>query len=190
MKFALITVFDKTDIIELAVYLVKSNYTILSTSGTAAYLKENSIPVLEIQNYTNFPEILSGRVKTIHPKIFGGILCRPDNENDMKEIKEHNINLINLVIVNFYPFKKIVKEKKKLNDIIECIDIGGIALARAAAKNFQNTIILTSPEQYYTFMSKNENFDFNYRKKNAVKAFKLTSKYDKFIYKTLKRDEN
>ena len=184
-KTALISVYDKTGIVEFAKELIKFDYEIISTGGTFKALKENNIPVKEVKDVTGFEEILSGRVKTLHPNIFGGILARPDNENDLKDLKENNIKPINLVVVNLYPFA----ERKT----IETIDIGGVALIRAAAKNYAFTNLLISPAQYDNFIQvltdNNGQTNEEYRKSLAVKGFQLTSKYDNLIAKTLNDNE-
>ncbi|MCQ2957919.1 MAG: bifunctional phosphoribosylaminoimidazolecarboxamide formyltransferase/IMP cyclohydrolase [Candidatus Gastranaerophilales bacterium] len=184
-KRALISVFDKTNIVEFAEKLIKFDYEIISTGGTFKTLKENNIPVIEVKDVTGFEEILSGRVKTLHPNIFGGILARLDNNNDLLELEKNNIAPINLVVVNLYPF-----EQEKT---IETIDIGGVALIRAAAKNYAFTNVLTSVNQYDKFIGilnqNNGETTEEYRKLLAIKAFKLTSKYDNLIAKILNDNE-
>jgi len=181
VKRALISVFDKTGVVDFAEKLVSLNYEIISTGGTYKTLKENNIPVTEISEITHFNEMLSGRVKTLHPNIFAGILARLDNSNDLLELEKNDINQIDLVVVNLYPF---AQEKT-----IEMIDIGGVSLIRAAAKNYQYIDLLTSPTQYNEYLSFNGNTTLEYRKKAAVNAFKLTSQYDNLIYKTLADNE-
>jgi len=184
-KRALISVFDKTGIVEFAQKLITLDYEIISTGGTYKLLNENNIPAIEVKDVTNFDEILSGRVKTLHPSIFGGILARLDNKNDLKELKSNNITPINLVVVNLYPF---AQEKT-----IEMIDIGGVSLIRAAAKNYEFTTLLTSPNQYDDFIKSTKEPSneilIEYRKKLALKGFQLTSEYDNLIYKTLSNNE-
>ena len=150
VKRALISVFDKTGIVEFAEKLVSLNYEIISTGGTYKTLKENNIKLTEINEVTHCNEMLSGRVKTLHPNIFAGILARLDNSNDLLELEKNDINQIDLVVVNLYPF---AKEKT-----IEMIDIGGVSLIRAAAKNYQYIDLLTSPTQYNEYLSCKSNF--------------------------------
>lgn len=183
-KFALLSVSDKNNIILLAEGLVKHNYKILATGNTAKILSEKNIPIIEVSSITGFPEIFNGRVKTLHPKIFGGILLRRDNENDLKEAEENQINEIDVVCVNLYPFVQTVqKENSSLEEIIENIDIGGPSLVRAAAKNHKYVSVLTNPNQYEEFIIKlsSKEVSINYRKKLAVKAFQHTAEYDSHI---------
>jgi len=159
---SLISVYDKTDIEKVA----KKLNTIISTGGSSKYLRSHNIEVKEVSDFTGFPEILNGRVKTLHPKIFGGVLHLPNNTD--------NIQPISIVIVNLYPFF----EKKT----IENIDIGGVSLIRAAAKNYKYVTVLTNPNQYDTFL---QNYPYNiteeYRYSLATEAFKLTARYDSEI---------
>ncbi|MFH0833890.1 MAG: bifunctional phosphoribosylaminoimidazolecarboxamide formyltransferase/IMP cyclohydrolase, partial [Patescibacteria group bacterium] len=135
-KTALISVSDKTGLAEFAVGLKKLKFEILSTGGTFDFLQKNKIPATRVEDVTEFPEILGGRVKTLHPKIFGGILAR-DSKKDSAELAKFKIPKIDLVVVNLYPFEKTIAQKNvKFADAIENIDIGGVSLIRAAAKNF------------------------------------------------------
>ena len=143
-KRALISVFDKTGIVDFSKELVSLGYEIISTGGTYKKLHENGIHAIEVKEITDCEEMLGGRVKTLHPNIFGGILARLDNNSDLLELEENNIAPINLVVVNLYPF-----EQEKT---IETIDIGGVALIRAAAKNYAFTNVLTSVKQYDEFI--------------------------------------
>lgn len=181
MKIALLSVSNKTGIIELGNYLAVNNYTIISTGGTAECLKKNNIPVKLISDITAFPEILNGRVKTLHPKIFGGILANRNSDNDLLDIKNNNIEFIDVIVVNLYPVQKVIQNNQSLDDVIENIDIGGVSLIRAAAKNFKWTIVLSTPDDYADFIQKNENYSLKYRKELAYKAFKKTSDYDNII---------
>jgi len=149
VKTALISVYKKEGIVELAEELKKQNVEILSTGGTAKLLKENGIDVTEVSDYTGFPEMLSGRVKTLHPKIHAGILARRNNEEDMKKLEEYGIKPIDMVVVNLYPFEEVIKkEGVSLEEAIEFIDIGGPTMLRSAAKNYKSVVVVSSPRQY------------------------------------------
>jgi len=189
-KFALISVSDKSGIVDFANELSVSGYDILATGNTAKLLTENNIPCTEVSSYTGFPEIFSGRVKTLQPEIFGGILMRPNNENDIKEAKDNNINPIDIVCVNLYPFPKVVdREDLDLQTKIENIDIGGPSLIRAAAKNYKFVSILTNPEQYPSFIKelKTGNIELATKQKLAAEAFSHTSYYDTLIANFLEK---
>ncbi|HOK55717.1 MAG TPA: bifunctional phosphoribosylaminoimidazolecarboxamide formyltransferase/IMP cyclohydrolase [bacterium] len=182
---AIISVSDKTGIIELAKFLKKYNVEIISTGGTAKTLKENGIDVIEVSQFTGFPEILDGRVKTLHPKIYGGILSIKDKEDHLKQMEENKIQPIQLIICNLYPFEKTLKMGKSDEEIIENIDIGGPTMIRAGAKNYKYVCVLVKTEMYEEFikeMEKNngtvsEEFSF----KCAREVFRLTSRYDFII---------
>ena len=153
MKKALISVTDKTYLSTLVDRLIKCDFEIISTGGTATFLREKGFKITNVSDITEFPEIFEGRVKTLHPKIHGGILAKWDNSEHIFQAKENNIEKIDLVVVNLYPFKeKIAKASETntsfLNLAIENIDIGGPALIRASAKNYKNTIIVTSIDDY------------------------------------------
>ncbi|TVQ02552.1 MAG: bifunctional phosphoribosylaminoimidazolecarboxamide formyltransferase/IMP cyclohydrolase PurH [Balneolaceae bacterium] len=185
IKRALLSVSDKSGISELAKTLHLHGVEIISTGGTADKLRKEGIPVTDVNELTGFPESLGGRVKTLHPKIHGGILARTSLETDMNELRSLNINPIELVVVNLYPFKKTV-EKKNVTPVeaIENIDIGGPAMVRAAAKNFAHVCILTSPGQYETFISEFEqqqSISFKTRRSLARQAFGHTADYDSHI---------
>jgi phosphoribosylaminoimidazolecarboxamide formyltransferase/IMP cyclohydrolase len=183
-KLALLSVSDKTSIVELAAALEKLNYKIIATGNTSRILKEANIDVTEISSITGFAEILEGRVKTLHPKIFGGILLRRDNDADIKEAEENAIEPIDVVCVNLYPFIKTAENPEStLNDIIENIDIGGPSLIRAAAKNHKFVSVLTNHEQYSYFIGglKTGEVSLSTRRKLAVEAFSHTSHYDTYI---------
>src|SRR3989338_3774063 len=139
VKRALISVFEKEGIVEFAKELQKLKIEILSTGGTASLLRKSRIKVTDVSEYTKHPEILGGRVKTLHPKIHAGILAVRDNEGHLKEVKELDIGLIDMVVVNLYPFLKAISKKDaSMEDVIENIDIGGPAMLRSAAKNYQH----------------------------------------------------
>lgn len=183
-KFALLSVSDKVGIVELAERLVKYDYQILATGNTAKVITENGIECTLIESFTNFPEIFDGRVKTLQPKIFGGILMRRENENDLIEAEKNNIVPIDIVCVNLYPFAKVSSDPNAdLDKKIENIDIGGPSLIRAAAKNYKHVSVLTSPHQYSDFIQEIEsgNISENTRIKLACEAFSHTAKYDTFI---------
>lgn len=183
-KAALISVSDKTDIVKLVRSLKESGYKILATGNTAKHLRNESIDVTEISDITGFPEIFNGRVKTLHPKIFGGILMRRENDDDIKEAEANNIFPIDVVCVNLYPFIKTIQNPEASDkEIIEQIDIGGPSLIRASAKNYNFVSVLTNPEQYDNFISevKEGNISDETRKKLAVEAFSHTSNYDTYI---------
>ncbi len=183
-KLALLSVSDKTNIAEFAKGLVKYDYQIIATGNTAKILSENNIAVTEISTITGFPEIFDGRVKTLHPKIFGGILFRRDNLLDEKQAAENNIEGIDIVCVNLYPFVKTASNPEAtLEEIIENIDIGGPSLVRAAAKNYKFVSILTNPDQYDLFLEElsNGNISDGSRKKLAVAAYSHTANYDTHI---------
>jgi phosphoribosylaminoimidazolecarboxamide formyltransferase/IMP cyclohydrolase len=183
-KIALISVSDKTNIKGLAKQLVQNNYSILATGNTAKLLKDDGIEVTEISNLTSFPEIFDGRVKTLHPKVLGGILYRRDNEADQKEATDNDIIPIDIICVNLYPFVKTVEDPNSdLEKIIENIDIGGPTLIRASAKNYKFVSILTNPDQYDSFIDElsSGQISIDTRKKLAFDAFSYTSFYDTYI---------
>ena len=153
IQSALISVFDKNGLEPIVRELHKNNVTIYSTGGTETFILDLGIPVVPVEDVTSYPSILGGRVKTLHPKIFGGILNRQDNETDVQQMKDYAIPQIDLVIVDLYPFEKTVASGADEAAIIEKIDIGGISLIRAGAKNFKDTVIVASVEEYETFLN-------------------------------------
>jgi phosphoribosylaminoimidazolecarboxamide formyltransferase/IMP cyclohydrolase len=184
LKRALISVSDKTGIVEFAKELVNLGYQIVSSSGTAKHLKENGIEVLEVSQVTGFPEILDGRVKTLHPKIHGGILAIRDNPQHLKQLNENDITPIDIVAINLYPFEETVKKGADLDEIIENIDIGGPAMVRAAAKNYKFVTIITDPNDYETVikeLKENGDVSIDTRKLLSLKAFRHTALYDSII---------
>lgn len=192
MKRALISVYDKTGILDLANFLVSKNIEIISTGGTYKYLLENNIPVIEVSKITKFEEMLDGRVKTLHPNIHGGILALRDNKEHMNTLKERNIDTIDYVIVNLYPFFEKVKQELSFEDKIEFIDIGGPTMLRSAAKSFKDVVVLTDIKDYEAIKNEiNErgNVSFETRKKLAGKVFNLTSAYDAAISQFLLNEE-
>ena len=194
IKSALISVFDKNGIESIAKKLNSLGVKIYSTGGTEIYLKEIGIPVIKVEDITSYPSILGGRVKTLHPKVFGGILNRRTNIKDIEDINNFEIPSIDLVIVDLYPFEKTVESRESENEIIEKIDIGGIALIRAAAKNFKDVICVSSKDDYNNFidlLEKNAgNFDEITRRKYAVKAFNISSHYDTAIFNYFNNEKN
>lgn len=184
IKRALISVYDKENILEFSKFLVENNVEIISTGGTFRYLKENGIPVIEVSEITNFKEMLDGRVKTLHPNIHGGILAIRDNEVHMKTIEENRIKPIDIVIVNLYPFFNEVKKNKTFDEKVEFIDIGGPAMLRSAAKSFKDVIVISDTADYKVVKDEileNKDVSFNTRKKLAGKVFNLCSAYDATI---------
>ncbi len=183
-KLALISVSDKSGVTGLAKELVSLGYGIIATGNTAKKLSSENVEVTEISTITGFPEIFDGRVKTLHPKIFGGILMRRDNEEDRKQAERNDIHTIDIVCVNLYPFIKTASNPDStLEDIIENIDIGGPSLLRAAAKNYNDVSVLTNPEQYNPFLEelKNGKLKEDTRLKLAIEAFSHTANYDTHI---------
>ncbi|NUU98736.1 phosphoribosylaminoimidazolecarboxamide formyltransferase [Marinitoga sp. 1154] len=180
MKRALISVYYKENIEKLAEVLIENEYEIISTGNTAKYLENHGFKVIRVEDITDFPEILNGRVKTLHPKIHGGILARNTKE-DKKTIENLNIKKIDFVYVNLYPFKEKMEENLNTAQLIEYIDIGGPTLIRAAAKNFENTIILVDPDDIDLIIKSIKNPDYKTRLYLASKAFNLTAYYDSII---------
>ena len=180
-KNALISVFDKTNIESIVKFLLKKKFNIYSTGGTSKALKDLGIPYYEISKYTGQKEILGGRVKTLHPKIFGGLLSTQSLEHQ-KELKKEKIINFDLLIINLYPFQETLKKTNNDKEIIEMIDIGGHSLIRAAVKNFKKTVSLTNPQDYEFFI-KNFNKIDRYRKKFAISALHSITEYDIAISK-------
>jgi phosphoribosylaminoimidazolecarboxamide formyltransferase/IMP cyclohydrolase len=193
IKSALISVFNKDGLAPIVQKLKELNVTIYSTGGTEKFIKELGIHVIPVDEVTSYPSILGGRVKTLHPKVFGGILNRQDNESDIAELKEYNIPQIDLVIVDLYPFEKTVASGASEQDIVEKIDIGGISLIRASAKNFKDTFTVSSMDQYEDFLSIISENDgattIEQRKKFAAKSFNISSHYDTAIFNYFNEDE-
>jgi len=193
IKSALISVFHKDGLEPVVKKLNDLNVTIYSTGGTEKFIRNLGISVIPVDEVTSYPSILGGRVKTLHPKVFGGILNRQDNENDVAELAEFNIPQIDLVIVDLYPFEKTVASGATEQDIVEKIDIGGISLIRAAAKNFKDTFVVSSMEQYDPFLniiSQNKGTTtISERKKFAAKAFNISSHYDTAIFNYFNEEE-
>jgi len=186
MSYALLSVSNKEGILPLASALhYVYGYDIISSGGTAAALKKADIPVTTVSEYTGSPEILGGRVKTLHPKVHGGILAKRGDPNHDIDMKSNGIRFIDVVVVNLYPFQATVaKPDVTWADAIENIDIGGPTMVRSAAKNHAYVSILTNPEQYDTFVEalKEDTVD-ELRPQLALEAFKHTAEYDKAISK-------
>lgn len=186
IKSALISVFDKKGIAEIAKKLDSLDVKIYSTGGTESFLSDLNINVIKVEDITSYPSILGGRVKTLHPKIFGGILNRSSNEKDNFEMVKYDIPNIDLVIVDLYPFEKTVELSKDETEIIEKIDIGGISLIRAAAKNFTDVLTISSKDQYQPFLSILNKYQgktsLEIRREYSAKAFNISSHYDTAIF--------
>ena len=187
IKSALISVYYKEGLAELVQELHKNKVLIYSTGGTQTFIESLKIPVIAVETLTNFPEILGGRVKTLHPTIFGGILNRRDLESDKKAIQKHGIPEIDLVIVDLYPFEETVAAGGSHEENIEKIDIGGISLIRAAAKNYKDVVIIPSVNYYSELLellkSQNGATSYEQRKKFAAEAFHISSHYDTLIHR-------
>ena len=186
IKSALISVYHKDNLDEIILELNRLGVEIFSTGGTQSFIESLNVKVKAVEDLTSYPSILGGRVKTLHPKVFGGILSRRDNNEDKKHLAEYEIPEIDLVIVDLYPFEETVKSGAKEQDIIEKIDIGGISLIRAAAKNFKDVVIVPSKAQYADLLeilkTKNGETNIDNRKMFAKAAFEVSSHYDTAIY--------
>ncbi len=190
---ALVSVSDKKNIIPFCKELVERfNYKILSSGGTAKHLMEAKIPVIKVADFTNSPEILGGRVKTLHPKIHGGILAKRTDEGHKKDVEANTLELIDLVVVNLYPFKKTVDQGAKWEDAIENIDIGGPSMIRSAAKNHKDVSVLVDPSQYQNFLeeSKKGELKDSYKAKLALEAFQHTADYDTAISNWIRKERD
>ena len=190
---ALISVSDKTNIIAFSKVLVEEfGYKILSSGGTAEYLIEANIPVIKVSQFTNSPEILEGRVKTLHPKIHGGILAKRSNKIHLNDIEKNNIDLIDLVVVNLYPFQQKIEANCSWEEAIENIDIGGPSMIRSAAKNHQDVSILVNNNQYEKFIQelRKGTLTSSYKTELALRAFEHTASYDAAISNWLVKEKN
>ena len=186
IKRAIISVSNKKGVVEFAKELHGMAIEILSTGGTAKTLREAGIPVKDVSEHTGSPEMLDGRVKTLHPRIHGGLLSRRNNPKDVEEIKKYNIEMIDMVVVNLYPFEETIsKTGVSFEEAIENIDIGGPAMLRSASKNFQDVAVIIDPSDYRKVISemKGLNGDLPYatRLELAKKVFQHTSRYDGLI---------
>ena len=197
MKTALLSVYDKTGIENLARELVELGYQIISSGGTAKALKAVNIPCREVWEYTGFPEVLDGRVKTLHPKIHAGILAKRDSAIHMTTLDSHQMSTIDLVAVNLYPFEAAsAKHEKTMSgkipeDVIENIDIGGPAMIRSAAKNHKDVLVVVNPADYPAIIDglKNNEIDYEFRRKLMAKAFAHTAHYDSLIAHTVSTEK-
>ena len=191
IKRALLSVSDKTGIVELGKFLSEKGVEIISTGGTMKALRDAGVPVTYVSDVTGFPEIMDGRVKTLNPKIHGAILAVRSNPEHMQALAEHNITPIDLVVVNLYPFRETISKPGVTEaEAIENIDIGGPAMVRAAAKNFKDVVIVTDPRRYAQLMEmleKDGDIDARTRKELAFEAFSHTAEYDTMISEYLKK---
>jgi len=192
IKKALISVSNKEGIVEFAKKLQELDVEIISTGGTANLLIENNIHVTKVSDVTNFPEIMDGRVKTLHPSIHGGLLAVRDNKAHTEEAMENNIEHIDLLVSNLYPFEKTITSHSNFEECIEQIDIGGPAMVRAGAKNHKFVTVLTDVEDYSKVLEEmhenNNSTTLKLRKRLAQKAFARTAEYDTIISKWLKNN--
>ncbi len=186
IKTALVSVFHKDGLDELLAKLNEEGVKFLSTGGTQKFIESLGYECQKVEDVTTYPSILGGRVKTLHPKIFGGILARRDNEGDQEQMKEYEIPSIDLVVVDLYPFEQTVASGASDADIIEKIDIGGISLIRAGAKNFKDVVIVPSKAEYSVLLdilkNKGAETDIEDRKMFAERAFGVSSHYDAAIH--------
>ena len=191
-KRALISVSDKSGLVDFAKFLEANNYELISTGGTFKHLKDAGLNPIQIDEVTDFPEMLDGRVKTLHPKVHGGLLAVRSNEEHMKTVQDYEIGLIDMVIVNLYPFFANVNKDISLDEKVEFIDIGGPSMLRSAAKNFNSVTVLTDVNDYQIVkieMEQNGDTYIETRKKLAGKVFNLTSAYDAAISSMLLDEE-
>ncbi|MFL5753446.1 MAG: bifunctional phosphoribosylaminoimidazolecarboxamide formyltransferase/IMP cyclohydrolase [Bacteroidia bacterium] len=193
IKSALVSVFYKDNLEPVIKKLHQLGITLYSTGGTQTFIEKLGVPVLAVESLTAFPEILGGRVKTLHPKIFGGILGRRELQSDVDQMEKHEIPDIDLVIVDLYPFEETLSKGASEEEIIEKIDIGGISLIRAAAKNFNDVVIVSSRNDYSSLLKvleeKNGLTDLNDRRHFAAKAFAMSSHYDTAIFNYFNQTE-
>lgn len=186
IKSALISVFYKDGLDEIVGQLADNGVTLYSTGGTQKFIESLGKKCIPVESLTGYPSILGGRVKTLHPSVFGGILARRDNESDLSQLKQYDIPEIDLVIVDLYPFEQTVASGAGEQDVIEKIDIGGISLIRAAAKNYADTVIIASQQQYSDFLGllreQNNATSIEQRRHYAAQAFDISSAYDSAIF--------
>ncbi|MCU0369494.1 MAG: bifunctional phosphoribosylaminoimidazolecarboxamide formyltransferase/IMP cyclohydrolase, partial [Cyclobacteriaceae bacterium] len=190
---ALVSVFYKDNLEPIIHLLAKHGVEFVSTGGTQEFIEKLGYPVIPVEKLTGYPSIFGGRVKTLHPAVFGGILYRRDDSGDLKQASDFNIGAIDLVIVDLYPFEETVAKGGTEEEIVEKIDIGGISLIRAAAKNFQDVLIVSARAQYQELLellqAKNASSDLNDRKRFAAKAFDVTSHYDTAIFNYFNQEQ-
>ncbi len=193
IKRALVSVSNKLGVVELARKLSKAGVEIISTGGTMKAIRAVGVPVTYVSDLTGFPEIMDGRVKTLNPKIHGGILAVRDNPEHVKQMQENGIVPIDMVVVNLYPFKATIRKKNvTLDEAIENIDIGGPAMIRAAAKNFKFVTVVTNPDTYddiAKMVAETGGVNYETRKKLAQEAFAHTADYDSMIADYLSRED-
>ena len=193
IKNALISVFHKDGLAPIVKKLNELNINIYSTGGTEEYIKKQNIDVNRVEDLTSYPSILAGRVKTLHPNVFGGILSRRDEKSDKEQLDEYQIPEFDLVIVDLYPFEKTIKSNASEQEIIEKIDIGGISLIRAAAKNYKDVLVVSELSQYketLDILNTNQgNTNLEHRKRFAINAFNVTSHYDCAIFNYFNKGE-
>jgi phosphoribosylaminoimidazolecarboxamide formyltransferase/IMP cyclohydrolase len=190
MRRALISVYNKTGVISFAKELRRLGFTVISTSGTLKTLEDGGVAVKPVSGVTNFPEILEGRIKTEHPKLMGGILALRDKKEHVKDLERFGIEAIDLVVCNLYPFERVTEKRTDLKIALEYIDIGGSNMIRAAAKNFENVVVIVNPSRYSQVLKeykKNGDVSAETRKVLAIEAFKETARYDMAIYRFLKK---
>jgi phosphoribosylaminoimidazolecarboxamide formyltransferase/IMP cyclohydrolase len=184
MNRALISVWNKEGVEQFARSLWEAGVQIISSGGTARFLSKASIPVIPVEDVTGFPEMLDGRVKTLHPKIHGAILARRANPSDMETVKVHGIVPIDVVAVNLYPFVRMLEDGVVGDDLLEYIDIGGPTLLRAAAKNYKDVLVVCDPADYdevARHVAAGGNVDMKLRQRLATKVFDVISDYDRSI---------
>ena len=196
IKKALISVSDKKNLKDLLKVLTKHKVALISSGGTYNEIKKLKFKCLEVSDYTGSPEILGGRVKTLHPKIHAGILSKRDNKSHIKDLKNNNFEEIDLVIVNFYPFEKTLEKTNNHLKIIENIDVGGPTMVRAAAKNYNDVTVITSSDQYNELINEIEknkgSTSIEFREKMSLEAFSETAYYDAVIanyFNTIKKND-
>lgn len=186
MKTALISVYHKDGLEDILAKLTEQGVKLLSTGGTQKFIESLGYECEKVEDVTSYPSILGGRVKTLHPKVFGGILARRDNEGDLEQMKKYDIPAIDLVIVDLYPFEQTVASGASEEEIIEKIDIGGISLIRAGAKNFKDVVIVPSKREYPVLLEilskKGAQTDIEDRRLLAERAFGVSSHYDTAIH--------
>ena len=191
MKRALISVYDKIGIVEFARELGKMGFEIVSTGGTLKTLQEAGVMhVKHVSEITESPEILEGRVKTEHPQLMGGILALRDKKEHMKDLERFEIEPVDMVVCNWYPFEKVTEQGADMHTALENIDVGGPNMIRAAAKNFENVVVIVNPHRYSQILreyKKNGNLSVETRKALAMEAFKKTAQYDLAIYRFLEK---
>ena len=193
-RYALISTFNKSGLKQICTNFKKNNISIITTGATGRYIKKNGFKCLAVENLTRFKEILDGRVKTLHPKIYASLLFKRENKQHVKTFDTLNFPKIDFVIINLYPFKKTINKKSKIDECIEMIDIGGPSLMRAAAKNFNDVTTICDPKYYKKFIKdlreNGGNTSLSFRKQMSQKVFEHTSSYDKTISNWLNPETN